>query len=255
MGTSNRYTYQGSYGVPKSKHTAAIRVGGVCLCILSAAISFMGTRAVVDALSTNSDNAVDLVRQQYAVESQVEDTDTSVLDNEDLTSVAAQAIITYDFTTDQLTWAHEHHIRWNSDGNPVNEYGVIEDDPTTEVNELLRAVANGTADEKGRPIEGGSKDADTKASEKEDVDAEAETEPEVNPYEGMEGVSQLSDGTYVYTVKSGDTLSKIADMFGTTADELVKLNDIPDKNVISVGQQIKLPSGDITVDAHGAGLG
>lgn len=41
-----------------------------------------------------------------------------------------------------------------------------------------------------------------------------------------------------YIVKAGDTLSKIAIKFNTTVDNLVKLNNIADKNKIKVGQEI-----------------
>jgi hypothetical protein len=44
-----------------------------------------------------------------------------------------------------------------------------------------------------------------------------------------------------YTVKRGDTLSKIAKAHGTTVDKLVSLNGIRNANLISVGQIIKLP--------------
>lgn len=44
-----------------------------------------------------------------------------------------------------------------------------------------------------------------------------------------------------HTVVKGDTLSKIAKQYGTTVDTLVKLNGIKDKNIIHVGQIIKLP--------------
>jgi len=53
-----------------------------------------------------------------------------------------------------------------------------------------------------------------------------------------------SDGTVTaktYTVKKGDTLSKIAKNYGTTVDKLVSLNGIQNKNLINVGQVIKLP--------------
>lgn len=43
-----------------------------------------------------------------------------------------------------------------------------------------------------------------------------------------------------YTVKAGDTLSGIAGRFGTTYQELARINGIPNPNVISVGQVIKL---------------
>ena len=43
-----------------------------------------------------------------------------------------------------------------------------------------------------------------------------------------------------YTVKKGDTLSKIANAYGTTVSALVKKNNIADPNKIYVGQVIKL---------------
>ena len=44
------------------------------------------------------------------------------------------------------------------------------------------------------------------------------------------------DGTYI--VQQGDTLTSIAEMFGTTVAELVRLNGIKNPNMISVGQEI-----------------
>jgi LysM repeat protein len=46
----------------------------------------------------------------------------------------------------------------------------------------------------------------------------------------------------VYVVKRGDTLSSIATKYGTTYQELAKYNGISNPNIISVGQQIKIPS-------------
>ena len=44
-----------------------------------------------------------------------------------------------------------------------------------------------------------------------------------------------------YTVVSGDSLSKIAQKFGTTYQELARINGISDPNKISVGQVLKVP--------------
>lgn len=53
---------------------------------------------------------------------------------------------------------------------------------------------------------------------------------------------QSKNGSYTtYTVKAGDNLTKIAAAFNTTVDELVKLNNIKDKNLIVVGQKINIP--------------
>lgn len=50
-----------------------------------------------------------------------------------------------------------------------------------------------------------------------------------------------STGSESHTVKSGDTLSAIAKKYGTTVQVLVDLNSIKNKNLIYVGQVIKLP--------------
>lgn len=50
-------------------------------------------------------------------------------------------------------------------------------------------------------------------------------------------------GETIYIVKSGDTLSRIASLYGTTYQELAKYNNIANPNLIFPGQQIKIPSG------------
>jgi len=45
-----------------------------------------------------------------------------------------------------------------------------------------------------------------------------------------------------YTVKAGDTLSGIAQMYGTTVEALVSTNGIQNKNLIYVGQVLQIPT-------------
>ena len=52
----------------------------------------------------------------------------------------------------------------------------------------------------------------------------------------------------VYTVVKGDTLTKIANRYGTTVTELVKLNNIKNPNLIVIGQKI-------TIETDGADSG
>lgn len=56
-------------------------------------------------------------------------------------------------------------------------------------------------------------------------------------------IAGLASGTTqkTYTVVKGDNLTKIAKKYGTTVDTLVALNGIKNKNLITVGQIIKLP--------------
>ena len=50
-----------------------------------------------------------------------------------------------------------------------------------------------------------------------------------------------TDITKIRIVKRGDTLSAIAKQYNTTVNKLVSLNGIQNKNLISIGQIIKLP--------------
>ena len=53
--------------------------------------------------------------------------------------------------------------------------------------------------------------------------------------------TEANTSSQTYTVKSGDNLTKIAKKYGTTVQVLVDLNNIKDKNLINVGQVLKLP--------------
>lgn len=48
--------------------------------------------------------------------------------------------------------------------------------------------------------------------------------------------------TIAYTVKSGDTLSEIAQKYGTTVNEIASLNNISNPNIIYVGQYLLIPT-------------
>lgn len=43
-----------------------------------------------------------------------------------------------------------------------------------------------------------------------------------------------------YTVQAGDNLTRIAQKFGTTVDKLVSLNSIPNKDLIYIGQKLRV---------------
>ena len=44
-----------------------------------------------------------------------------------------------------------------------------------------------------------------------------------------------------YTVQQGDSLSSIAQKFGTTADEIARINSITDPNTLDIGQKLQVP--------------
>ena len=57
-----------------------------------------------------------------------------------------------------------------------------------------------------------------------------------------------------YTVKSGDTLSKIAAANGSTVDAIVKANNLSDPDKLQVGQQLTIPGAAASASASAGGL-
>lgn len=54
--------------------------------------------------------------------------------------------------------------------------------------------------------------------------------------------NEVKENSNTYIVKKGDNLTNIAKTYNTTITELVKLNNIRNKNLIYVGQVLKLPN-------------
>ncbi len=56
-----------------------------------------------------------------------------------------------------------------------------------------------------------------------------------------QALARVQGSASTYTVRPGDTLSQIAQRHGTTVDELVRLNNIRNPNLIYPGQELRLP--------------
>lgn len=54
----------------------------------------------------------------------------------------------------------------------------------------------------------------------------------------LKAAKEFTKNARVYIVKAGDTLSSIAEKFGTTVEDLAEKNNIQDPNVIYIGQKI-----------------
>jgi LysM repeat protein len=65
------------------------------------------------------------------------------------------------------------------------------------------------------------------------------------PTPGVEACEPREDWGLTYTVKEGDALARIAQAYGTYADDLALGNCLSDANVIRVGQTLRVPG-----DAH-----
>ena len=56
----------------------------------------------------------------------------------------------------------------------------------------------------------------------------------------VEGKEERGTGSIVYTVKRGDTISKIAVAYGVTAKHIVEMNDIQNPNLIYPGEKLRI---------------
>lgn len=70
------------------------------------------------------------------------------------------------------------------------------------------------------------------------LDESTEIQPTQPPEEGNQEANVVA-----YTVKYGDTLSKIARRYGTTVNAIVQLNNIQNPNLIYAGNTLKIPTG------------
>ena len=62
----------------------------------------------------------------------------------------------------------------------------------------------------------------------------------LNELSGATGGTGEDARYIIYTVEKGDTLFKIAQRYGMTVDDLMSWNNIKDRNLIYVGQEIKV---------------
>lgn len=55
-------------------------------------------------------------------------------------------------------------------------------------------------------------------------------------------LKQDSDGTYVYIIQDGDTLSKLSGAFGYSVDQIANFNEIRDVNLIYTDSALRIPN-------------
>lgn len=55
-------------------------------------------------------------------------------------------------------------------------------------------------------------------------------------------VQQDADGTYVYIIQEGDTLSRLSAVFGYSVDEIANFNEIRNVNLIYDGSALRIPN-------------
>ena len=58
--------------------------------------------------------------------------------------------------------------------------------------------------------------------------------------EWSDGLEEIPSNVQYYTIKKGDTLSKIAKMYSTTVEKLCRWNNISNPNYIVAGKRIRV---------------
>ena len=59
--------------------------------------------------------------------------------------------------------------------------------------------------------------------------------------ESENGRAESEASVIIYSVDKGDTLWKLAKKYNTTIEELVKINDIENPEIIIIGQKLIIP--------------
>lgn len=219
-------------------------IGCIGLVVVVAAVTFAGTASAVNALNRNAANQIALAKQPQQV---VVNDDSSTNDKNSSNSSTPSNT---ENKVSQLEWAQKYDIVWDEGGNPIDVNGNIMNDPTTSVNEVARAISRGEATADGISIYWlGQQEA------VEPVETPVAPQAPAKLYEGVANVSQRSDGTYIYTVQRGDCLTRICGTVGVDMPTILKLNQIDNPSLLEIGQQLVLPSGEVTHNQSGAGLG
>lgn len=150
----------------------------------------------------------------------IKETSSTVEDKKSIDELANEVIAgKWGNGTDRKTNLEKAGYDYNAVQNRVNE--ILSKDNKKSVTEVAKDVIAGeygNGEERKKKLEAEGYDYDT-------------VQAKVNQLLG-------TNVTKTYTVKSGDTLSKIANKYNTTVAKLVKDNNIQNANLIYVGQKI-----------------
>ena len=236
----------------KKRSNAGATILGLSAIIAVTALAVLFGRSAVDAMNRNAN--AQLAKTQQELDDMRSRNQPQEPETEEV-----ETGYRYDWTTNQLEWAHDKHIKWDEYGNPVDENNIVTDDPTTLVNEVERARANGTLADDGTSRAPVIEEPEPEPEETEEPETEEETEDTSYIDELLKNpnISQEEDGTLIYTVQRGQTVSDIARETGYSVAELAEYNNLESASMIITGQKLKLPPHPPTseIGVSGAGLG
>lgn len=208
----------------RRRTSSSLTIGlGVSIIVLTLLVSVVGVRTAVSSMRAASDRS----RFEYERLLALRKAEQNSKEFQDLQTTAKSE---EPWTSPQIEWMLENHITWDENGCPVNEDGVVVDDPTTKFDETARPIPENTPPQE-QPESAG------------------------NWWDGNAMIQQDEAGNLYYVVNSGDSLSRIANSTGFTVPELADYNNIQNASMINVGQHILFPAAGPSVLDKSAGLG
>lgn len=213
-----------------SKISTPVMGVGVVAIVCTTVLTVFATYAVVNKVNENADIAYAQTVNQYKKalsEKQDIDNATAGITADDVVTSDGKNVIT-EYTSDDLIQIDgEWYILSNLlDDASNNGHGVpitVDPDNTVSVS--------------------GSQYAHIENQEAVEVADSNEI-----PFFGNEYVVVDIDGTMVYLVKKGDTLSDVSGLVGYSVQELAENNCIKNVNLIYEGQTIRIPAGQEAID-------
>lgn len=207
----------------KSKTKAPIIVAGIAAIICSTVLTGIGTYNVINKANRDADFAyaqtVDQYRRMLADKQKTESED-SKFDSSVVTSNGETVVTTY--TSDDL-------IQIEGEWYVLSD--LLDDDKNQGNGIPIRVDINTTV----------SVNENQYAHILNQEDVEAIVKDEI-PFYGNEYVVVDIDGSMVYLVKKGDTLSTVSGLIGYSVQELAEHNLIKNVNLIYEGQTLRVPA-------------
>ena len=207
----------------KSKTKAPIIVAGIAAIVCSTVLTGIGTYNVINKANRDADFAyaqtVDQYRRMLADKQKTESED-SKSDSSVVTSTGETVVTTY--TSDDL-------IQIEGEWYVLSD--LLDDDKNQGNGIPIRVDVNTTV----------SVNESQYAHILNQEDVEAIVKDEI-PFYGNEYVVVDIDGSMVYLVKKGDTLSTVSGLIGYSVQELAEHNLIKNVNLIYEGQTLRVPA-------------
>lgn len=220
----------------KTKTKAPIIVAGIAAIVCTTVLTGIGTYNVINKANRDADFAyaqtVDQYRRMLADKQKIESEDS---EGSNLQSDSNGNVITSDGETVVTSYTSDDLIQIEGEWYVLSD--LLDDDKNNGNGIPIRVDINNTV----------SVNDSQYAHIVNQEDIEAVVGDEI-PFFGNEYVVVDIDGSMVYLVEKGDTLSEVSGKVGYSVQELAEHNLIKNVNLIYEGQTIRIPASQEAID-------